>query len=266
MNGSLNIALIGAGNLAWHLAPTLDNLGHRVALVYNRNHKARAALIDRLYNAHPQKSLDFSNRDVNLVIIAVSDAAIQEITSEMVLPEHCLLVHTSGSTSIETLWRAAPEHAGVLYPLHSFSKKSKVDFREIPIYIEASDSIAEKILVKLGQSLTKNIYKINGQDRRHLHLAAVFATNFTNHMLSIANEIAGNKNLPFHHMEQMVHENIRKAFAIGPKNSQTGPAIRHDENTLEKHVELLSGNPDLQEIYLLLSKHIMDSMEKKKSR
>lgn len=262
MGEFLDIAFIGAGNLAWHLAPALENLGHRVALIYNRDPKAREALINRLYNAQPHSTLDFSDTRTDLIILAVADRAIQDVASELVLPDGCMLVHTSGSTSMEKLMRAVPEHAGVLYPLYSFSKNDKINFQDIPLFIEGSDSSTEKSLLRLGKELTKHVYKLSSKDRSKLHLAAVFANNFSNHMLSVAEQIMAADKLPFGLIQPMVLGSIQKAFAIGPFQSQTGPAIRCDYDTLTRHMNLLSDNPDLHEMYSMISNHIMDMHNK----
>lgn len=263
MGEFLDIAFIGAGNLAWHLAPALENLGHRVAFVNNRNHKAREALINRLYNAQPHSTLDFSDCRVNLIVLAVSDGAIHEVASELVLPDGCILVHTSGSTDMEKLMRAVPEHAGVLYPLYSFSRNDKVNFHDIPFFIEASDLSTEKLLLQLGKELTKYVFKLSSRDRAKLHLAAVFANNFSNHMLSIAEQIISSEKLPFELIQPMVMGSMQKAFTMGPFQSQTGPAIRCDNDTMTKHLNLLSDNPDLSEMYFMISNHIMKMHEKK---
>src|SRR5688572_15961575 len=143
----MNVAFIGSGNLAWHLAPALDNLGHVVKEFYSRNAKHAADLTGRLYQAEVKKSLDFSSSTSNIFFIAVSDDAISCIAQELVLPDNAILVHTSGSQPLSVLEFAATERTGVFYPLQTFSKGAKAVFKEIPLLIECNDPFTEKALM-----------------------------------------------------------------------------------------------------------------------
>ena len=257
-----NIAFIGAGNLAWHLAPELENIGHKVSLVNNRTKKNATTLIDRLYNASYKKNLDFSRSEVDAIIIAVKDSYIRDIVSEIIIPEHCSLFHTSGTQPMDILEISAADHYGVLYPLQTFTRGVKVNFRETPIFIEANGDHAFRILQDLTKGISKNIYKISSDQRSILHLSAVIASNFSNHMLTIAKSLMDENNMDFKLLENLVLSMFHKAFAIGPENGQTGPAVREDHDTLKKHLKLLKENRDVQKIYSHISEHIIYTYQK----
>jgi predicted short-subunit dehydrogenase-like oxidoreductase (DUF2520 family) len=254
----MNITFIGSGNLAWHLAPALDNAGFVVKEVYSREPKHAHELVNRLYQADVCASLDFSLSPSQLFIIAVTDDVIENIAREIILPEQAILVHTSGSKPLDVLHYAATPHAGVFYPLQTFSKAKKVDFQDIPIFIESDEPHVEEVLLKIGKAISKKVQVISGTKRAALHVAAVFASNFTNHMLSISKSVMENHQLNFELLKPLIAETINKGLAIGPENAQTGPAKRGDLQTLDKHMEILEYNPALAEIYKIVSQHVLD--------
>lgn len=252
------VSFIGAGNLAWHLALALDNGDFSVREVYSRNKKNAEALVSNLYNAEVHPSLDFSNSQSHVFILAISDDSIEEVAQEIALPENAILIHTSGSQPLSALGYAATSNIGVLYPLQSFSKTKKVDFAEIPVFIESEDRETEKVLIALAKSITKKVVKISSAERKALHVAAVFASNFTNHMLLIAQEIMKENKLSFDWLKPLIAEMINKSLTIGPENAQTGPARRGDLETLDKHVNFLKHDQQVTEIYKIVSQHIVD--------
>jgi len=258
MNDYLNIGWVGTGNLSWHLAPALDNIGHKVSLVYGRNKKNARSLIDRLYNASFHKNLDFSSTKVNFIIIAVNDSAISEIASEIIAPENCIILHTSGTQPMQVLEKSAVSNFGVLYPLQTFTKNVKVNFKEIPFFIESNSKFTEKILKSLIKNLSSNVYKLNSIQRANLHLAAVFGSNFSNHMLTITKTLMEKYDLNFNLVQVLIYSMFKKAFDIGPEKGQTGPAIRNDHDTMDIHFDMLKDNPEIQELYSLISRSIMN--------
>lgn len=261
MNDYLNIGWVGTGNLAWHLAPALDNIGHKVSLVYGRNRKNARALIDRLYNASFHKNLDFSSTKVNIIIIAVKDSVIREIASEIIVPDYCTLLHTSGSQPMQVLEKSAATNIGVLYPLQTFTKNVKINFKEVPFFIESNSKFSEKILKSLLKNLSANVYKLNSVQRANLHLAAVFGANFSNHMLTLTKSLMDKYDLNFNLIQVLIYSMFKKAFDIGPENSQTGPAIRNDHDTMDIHFEMLKDDPEIQELYSQISQSIMNYHE-----
>jgi predicted short-subunit dehydrogenase-like oxidoreductase (DUF2520 family) len=252
------VSFIGSGNLAWHLAPALDNLGFVVKEVFSARSKNAAALTERLYQAEVKKSLDFSDSPSKVFFIAVSDEAIADVAKEIVLPEDSILVHTSGSQPLDILKFAAAPHTGVFYPLQTFTKVRNIDFKNVPIFIEASDDQAEKQLTSMARTLTSKFKKITSEERKGLHVAAVFASNFPNHMLRISKILMDQKGLNFDWLKPLVLETINKALTNGPEYSQTGPAVRGDLEILDEHLKYLKKEKVIAKLYELISQDIID--------
>lgn len=255
----INISFIGSGNVAWHLAPELENAGHKVAEVYSRNIANAKALTKRLYEAEPTVDLDFSQSRSSLFIISVADDAIEEISKELILPEKATVAHTSGSKSLNILGYLPTENIGVFYPLQTFSKNKRLVFKDIPILIEAENKETSSLLTKLGKGISKDVRIVNSNDRKALHVSAVFACNFTNHMFSIAQSVLEEKQLDFELLKPLITETINKSLALGPANVQTGPAKRHDIELLENHLQYLADQPAYAEIYQIISQQIIDT-------
>lgn len=253
-----SISFIGSGNLAWHLAPALDNAGYIVKEVYSKNPQHAAQLTGRLYQAEVKASLDFSTSPSEIFIIATTDDAIQSIAQEIILPEEAILVHTSGSQPLDTLHFAATTNLGVFYPLQSFSKQRKVEFHSVPIFIESQNEETGEVLMRMGKTISKQVRKISSSERQALHIAAVFASNFTNHMLTLSKNIADENSVDFEWLKPLIAETITKSLSIGPALAQTGPAKRGDLEILDRHLELLASDPDVAEIYKVISQHILD--------
>src|SRR5689334_13795538 len=166
------VSFIGSGNLAWHLAPALDNTDFAVGEIFSRNPAHAEALVGKLYEADIKVSLDFSDSPSRIFVIATPDEAIREIAREIILPDDAILVHTSGSQPLSLLGYAATPNTGVFYPLQTFSKSKKLDFNDIPIFIESENNDTEKVLVSMAKAITKKVFKISSQDRKALHVAA----------------------------------------------------------------------------------------------
>jgi len=245
--------------VAWHLAPALENAGHPIKEVYSRNPKTAKFLVERLYDAEVKSDLDFSDSPSQIFIIAVSDSAVEEIASELVIPDDAIVVHTSGSLPLSKLGYVPTENIGVFYPLQTFTRGHEVDFSQVPLCIEAENSYAKNVLSDLASSLSKKVVQVSSQDRLILHLAAVFACNFTNHLLTISEQILQENHLPEDLLRPLIAETINKSLSIGASNSQTGPAKRGDMETLDKHMQLLSDREDLQEIYRTITQNIIDT-------
>jgi len=252
-----DISLIGTGNLAWHLGPALENSGHSILEVYGRDPKKTRAMQQRLYNATVQKDLDFSQSDAGLFILAVSDDAIEEVTNALILPDNAVLVHTSGSQPIEKLGFAATENTGVFYPVQTFTKEKKVDFEDIPILIEAYNHHVRDILMDVAKSICKHAYDIFADDRMAIHLAAVFACNFTNHMFYISDTLLKKHHFDLGILRPLIAETLNKSLNLGPEDSQTGPARRGDLETLDRHISYLK-DENFREVYRILSQQILD--------
>lgn len=196
-----------------------------------------------------------------MFIIASSDDAIQEIAREIILPEEAILVHTSGSQPLSHLQYAATTHLGVLYPLQTFTKGKKIDFRTVPLFIESSDAQATEAIEQIARAISNQVMRIGSEERKALHVGAVFASNFTNHMLTISQDVLRQNNLKFEWLIPLITETINKALQVGPTEAQTGPARRGDLEVLDTHLDFLRENPALAEIYKLISQHIIDQYE-----
>ncbi|MEO5977883.1 MAG: DUF2520 domain-containing protein [Chryseolinea sp.] len=255
---STNVAFIGSGNLAWHLAPALDNTEFAVREVYSLHPLNAEALVENLYEAEVKASLDFSTSQCKIFVIAVSDDIIKDIVREIVLPEDCILVHCSGTQPLEVLKYAATTNIGVFYPVQTFTKGSKVDFAETPIFVESSNPDTGALLTEMANELSEYVFKITSPERKALHIAAVFASNFTNHMLFLAQEIMKENSLSFDWLKPLIVSTISKSLQIGPENAQTGPARRGDFETLDAHFEFLQEDEPTAELYKVVSQDIVD--------
>ncbi len=254
----MNLTFIGSGNLAWHLAPALENGGFPVREVYSRNRKNAERLAARLYEAEVKEHLDFSRSPSKIFFLAVADDALPEIVREIVLPDGAVLVHCSGSQRQQILEFAATPRTGVFYPLQTFSKGRKADMSKVPVFIEASDSETLALLEKLARGITRNVKEVNSDKRKGIHLAAVFASNFTNHMLAVAQDLTKRQEVDFELLKPLIAETINKALEMGPGAAQTGPARRGDVEILEQHLEMLSLDENMTAIYKHLSQSILD--------
>jgi predicted short-subunit dehydrogenase-like oxidoreductase (DUF2520 family) len=254
-----HITFIGSGNVASHLARALENAGHHIDEVYSPDGSSASKLISRLYNAEAIASLDFSHSKSEVFIIAIPDAAVEEVAQEVILPEEAILVHTSGTLPCSVLGYAATPHIGVFYPLQTFTKNKDLNLSEVPFLLEGESGKVKDALKVLAQSISKNVKWVDVRDRSRIHLAAVFASNFTNHLLTISRKILKNAKLDTEILQPLIAEVINKALEIGPEKAQTGPAIRRDLPTMDKHMAMLSDQEDIAQIYQVISQHILDT-------
>lgn len=257
MNGE-RIALIGTGNMAWHLQLAFENAGHIITEIYGRDYDKATKLTRNSYQAEPTSSLDFSESSASIFIIAVVDHAVKEIADQLVLPAGAVLAHTSGTLSIKSLAYAPTEDIGVFYPLQTLTSGKSTDFGQVPLCIEGETIKAERELALLAESVSRRVQVLESGQRRLIHLAAVFACNFTNHMFTISKEILSEHEIDFEILHPLISETLNKSFEIGPENAQTGPAVRGDLETLDKQVQALENDEALTKIYQLVSQHIID--------
>jgi predicted short-subunit dehydrogenase-like oxidoreductase (DUF2520 family) len=252
------IDIIGTGNLASVLAPALEQKGFIVNNVYGRDLAKAKQLANRLYQAKATNTLDFSKSKSNVFILAVSDDALEEVSRELVLPDDAIVAHTSGSSPLSVLGYTAVNNIGVFYPLQTFSKGRSVDLDEVPILIEGENKLTRAALIKIAGKLSHTVQEASSKQRLMLHLAAVYASNFTNTMLLHASDIMQGAKLDFDLLGPLVAETFEKSFELGPLQAQTGPAKRNDLEIIEKHLEMLADLSDKKEVYKLISQQIMD--------
>jgi predicted short-subunit dehydrogenase-like oxidoreductase (DUF2520 family) len=249
------IGIAGSGNLAWHLCQDLEKAGHMIPAIYSRDPGHAAILASQLYDTQVIEEPDFSNFDIDLLIIAVADDAISFLSQQLVVSDDTIVVHTSGSVPMESLAHLMHNY-GVFYPLQTFTKEKAVEFKDVPICIESSAANVHELLYALGKSLGCKMVVMDSEQRRYLHLAAVFANNFTNHMLFQAKAILDAEGIDFNLLKPLSKETIEKAFFMMPELAQTGPARRNDLSTMDAHLEKLKGNPELSALYKQISESI----------
>lgn len=256
----LRIALIGAGNVAWHLAEALEAAGHRITEVFSRRRRNAVALAERLYGAVPVSKPDLSRSIAELVILSVADSALPELLPELRLPPGAVVVHTSGTLPMNLLTQLNGSSYGVFYPLQTFSKAKAVNWQPVPICVEASDDSTLDLLAALASDISTKVYEINSNERKQLHLAAVIACNFANHLWHMASQILKPVGTNLEILHPLLEETLEKAMQIPPHKAQTGPAVRGDVVVIEQHVALLqSHSPLWAEIYRLMSRSIAES-------
>ena len=253
----IKIVIIGAGNVALHLYNAFsENEKTNVTQVYNRNIYA----VNFIDPAVTQVTDQFSElKEADIYIICVKDDAVANISGKLPF-KNKLVVHTSGSIPIDSL--IDTNRRGVFYPLQTFSKGKKVDFYTIPICIEAENIEDLKYIETLAKSISGNVYEVNSDQRKSLHLAAVFVNNFVNHMYHIGNEICKENNITFKILQPLIKETAEKIINLDPVEAQTGPAKRNDLQTIEMHTAQLK-NKKYNEIYKLLTKSIQETYGRK---
>ena len=254
MNSSKNsIAIIGAGNVGYHMARALNEAGNKIIQVISQNQKSAEDIGNQYY---AQVSTDISNLlpSIDLILLTVPDQAIPEVVKDL-HDFQGIVVHTSGSVNID-VFRELNCSYGIMYPLQTFTKGRELNFKNIPIFVEASDESVLSCLIDISKELSDSVYKLNSESRSQLHLAAVFANNFTNYMISAANDVLDFSRIPKEVLVSLLNETFEKSLDTGPDFSQTGPAIRGDNSTIKKHLKLLSFSPELSQVYQCLTEAI----------
>lgn len=247
----MEIVVLGSGNVATHMAVALNRAGHKIVQVYSRTIKNAEQLASKV-GAEPISGLDAIHCSAELYIFSVKDDALPDIVSQMP-PTTGVWAHTAGSIPVSVL--SPHKERGVLYPLQTFSRDRTLNFRDIPLFIEGESEETVALLKELAETISGNVHLLSGDKRRFLHLAAVFACNFTNHMYALASEIMDEEGISYHLLNPLITETAAKATKMDPHTAQTGPAVRFDEKVIRKHQELLN-DPRKREIYALLSRSI----------
>ncbi|AYO58745.1 NADP oxidoreductase [Chryseobacterium sp. 6424] len=249
----MKTVILGSGNVAYHLAKAFTEKNIPIVQVFGRN-EAALKEISSLFNIPHSTSV---LADADLYLIAVKDDAVA-IVSEEITKKDCLVAHTSGSLPKEILkgnYRKAS-----FYPLQTFSKTKNLVYEEIPIFIESDDAGDLEILKNLAANITEKIVLSTYEKRKYLHLTAVFACNFVNHLYARAQQLADEQQIPFEYFWPLIEETTLKIKELPPKEAQTGPAVRNDLRILQLHEELISDENSL-EIYRTMNQSIKKMYE-----
>lgn len=251
----MKIVLIGAGNLATNLGKALLAAGHDIVQVYSRTQESASLLAD-IVGASPVTDISLVRADADVYFVSLKDSVVGEMVPMLCKgKENKVFIHTAGSLPLD-VFQGMAMHYGVLYPMQTFSKNKEVDFSVIPCFIEANDDYAHGMVEELAHQLSHSVYELSSADRKYLHLSAVFACNFVNHCYAISQEVLEKHGIPFDVMLPLIDETAQKVHSLSPKEAQTGPAVRYDQNVIRNQATLLKDNPLLKEIYERMSMSI----------
>ncbi|PRY52703.1 putative short-subunit dehydrogenase-like oxidoreductase (DUF2520 family) [Arcticibacter pallidicorallinus] len=252
----MKIVLLGSGNVATHLGHALKTAGHEILQVWSRSLSNAQQLADSLSAAFTNE-IGALNNTADIYILSIKDDAIEEVASSFLFKGK-LLVHTSGTAGIDLLGKEWA-NKGVFYPLQTFSKQKGVDFSTVPLLLEGSNEKVVAQLNELAASISQTVRPASSEQRAAIHVAAVFACNFSNHLYSISKDLLAKEGLDFKLLLPLIAETAAKVQSLDPKAAQTGPAIRGDQASIEKHKKYLEASPDLQQLYTLMTNSIIGS-------
>ena len=250
----MKVVWIGAGNLATQLGVALARAGHETLQVFSRTEASASALATRLHCAATNRVEDIL-AGADVYVFSVKDSVLEELVAR-IAPRvgEAICLHTAGSMPMN-LFKGYARRYGVLYPMQTFSKIRAVDFRSIPFFIEANGEEDMMLLKQILRGITEKVYVLPSEKRKYLHLAAVFACNFTNHMYRLSEKLLEEEGIPFEVMLPLIDETAAKVHELSPAKAQTGPAVRYDLNVIDRHLSMLK-TERFKEIYRLLSENI----------
>ena len=249
-----SIVLIGSGNVATHLGLSLVNEGYNIKQVWSKRLKNADILARKLESSSTNDLNNLKNAD--LYIVAVKDDALKSVIQQLNVIN---IIHTSGSIGLE-VFNNKFINCGVIYPLQTFNKDLTLDLSKAPIFIEANNELFRNELMNIGNKLSKKVVLMNSEQRKQLHIAAIFACNFTNHMFVIADTILTKSNIDFKLLLPIINQTIIKLNTNKPSQVQTGPAKRKDKEMIQNHINNISDNK-IKEIYSLISDSIIENYE-----
>ncbi|KIA90126.1 Rossmann-like and DUF2520 domain-containing protein [Kaistella jeonii] len=249
----MKIVILGSGNVAYHLAKAFKEKNIAVSQIFGRNENDLKEISEKF-------NIPFSTTellDADFYLIAVNDDAVATI-SKQITKENCVVAHTSGSLPKEIL--EGKFRKASFYPLQTFSKSKELKYSEIPFFVEAENENDLKTLENLASKISENVMKSDYEKRKYIHLTAVFACNFVNHLFARAKEISDSQQIPFQYFLPLIKETTSKINTIDPKLAQTGPAIRNDEKILQLHEALINDEEHLK-IYKVMNESIKKMYE-----
>ncbi len=254
------IVMIGAGNVAWSLAQALA-AEHSIVQVYSRHLANAEALANAVHCPAATDDIDQITPEADIYVISVKDDAIATVAGAIPDHGHSLWLHTSGTKPLSLLTPTHPR-CGVLYPMQSFSKALPVAFNDVPVFVEGNTPDSQEAAMRLAQSVSAHVEVADSTRRARLHIGAVMACNFANHLWTLTAEVLDEAGIDFKVMLPLIRTTVAKLDKLSPAESQTGPAARGDTAVTEAHEQMLSGRK--QEIYHILTQSIIETTNKQK--
>lgn len=255
------ITIVGAGNVGHNFGLGFKQAGYIIKEIYSRTQRS-ALLLSKTLHCEFTTDIKSLSKDTDLIILAVNDDILADLISQIEIKDKPI-VHTSGSTPISVFENQGFDQYGIFYPVQSFSKNETESLHPIPICVEGSDDKMHDLLLSLARSVSTKVFSMDSSKRKALHVAAVFANNFTNHMFHIADDLLRQHNISFEVIRPLLEKTSNKIKTERPINVQTGPAVRDDKKVIDSHLEYLKEQGDYQAIYELVTKSILASQEKK---
>lgn len=254
----MKIVIIGAGNLATQLAVNMYNKHFQIVQVLSRTINS-AEIIAKKVNASFTNYINDIDQNADLYIIAINDNNIESVVKSEFL-KNKFMIHCAGSIDLE-IFKSYSCNYGVIYPVQTFTKSKIVDFKNVPLCVEANNDENLILLINIAHVLSENVYEINSEQRKYLHLSAVFANNFTNFFLEQSKYLTSVNSIDFNILQSLVEETVKKAFSEKISNNQTGPAVRGDINVVNLHIKMLKDYPKLKKLYSFVSKSINENLQ-----
>jgi len=250
----MRIVMIGSGNLATQLSLALTDAGQEIVQIFSRT-QAHAQTLAEQIGCPYTTSVDAILRDADVYILSVKDDALSALAAAVCgARQQALFIHTAGSMPMD-LFKGHATQYGVLYPMQTFSKTRRVNFREIPCFIEASSAEALATIRQLSESISEHVVDCDSEKRKKMHLAAVLACNLTNHCYRLAERVLEAEQIDFHLFLPLIEETARKVTMMSPREAQTGPMVRYDQNVMAMQMSMLS-DARTREIYRLMAESI----------
>lgn len=247
---AMKIGIAGTGNLAWHLCRIAEKSGYAVSQIWGRKPDMAKKLADGVQADHIEHASEFMS-DLDIIFLVVKDDAIESVSAQC--PKGPLLVHCSGTTSIEVI---QSERRAVCWPIQSFITGKSMSYSQVPVFIEIESDRLEDKLSDLWKKSGMKVFTADSELRKRIHMAAVFAANFSNHMYALSAELLEEDQLSFDLMKPLIFESVERLRTTPPHQAQTGPALRGDKKTMNQHAQYLQGKPELAELYKLISDSI----------
>lgn len=255
-----SVTIIGAGRVGTALGKSLFNTGYKIEMVVSVTEKSAAGLASQVNSGWTTNIGDRIISDI--VLVAVPDRELKPLAKKLSVENNCCVVHTAGAFGIDVFDNLTCLLKGVLYPFQTFSPGREIDMSRVPFLVEGNNRESLELVESVADTISDSVYRVETKDRKLVHVAGVFVNNFVNHLYGIGEDLVKEAGLPVEILKPLLDETRDKACTLGSDKSQTGPAVRNDINTIEKHLELLSCSKELSDIYELMSNLIIKRFSK----